>query len=289
MADIRNIVESRFKSLEDSASKLQTLLEVQRQKEEQPEKEQLLYALGGGTDPRLLRIQERALDEHMLEGQERALGKYHPDTLQTVSDLAQLYHRVQRRTDEAEVLYKRALWGRERALGKDHPDTIESVNDLAWFYEDQDRDAEAEPLYKRALEARERTLGKDHPDTVRTLKKLLWLYRWKRLPADGGHQQLLNREREVEEREARERDAREREAREHALSAKYQPLETAITTHIQGLASFKSDIEGLIQKQNKGAFWNGFWMNALFFVLGLAASAIPISASEVWTLIGVHS
>jgi hypothetical protein len=65
-------------------------------------------------------------------------------------------------------------------------------------------------------------------------------------------------------------------------------LERAIASHIQGLASFKSEIEGLIQKENKRAFWNGFWLNALFFVLGLGASAVPVSAERVWGLIGLR-
>ena len=88
------------------------------------------------------------------------LGKEHPDTLRSVSNLAELY-RAEGRLAEAEPLYKRALEGRERVLGKEHPDTLTSVNNLAELYRAEGRLAEAKPLYKRALEGRERVLGKE--------------------------------------------------------------------------------------------------------------------------------
>jgi len=46
------------------------------------------------------------------------LGKEHPNTLQSVNTLAELY-RAEGRLAEAEPLYKRALEGRERVLGNE--------------------------------------------------------------------------------------------------------------------------------------------------------------------------
>lgn len=111
-----------------------------------------------------------------LEGQEKALGKDHPDTLGTVNNIAVLYQ-MQDRYAEAALHFQRALKGYERALGKDHPTTLTIVGNLASLYLDQDRYAEAEPLARRALEAQERMLGKDHPDTLTSVNTLASLYR----------------------------------------------------------------------------------------------------------------
>jgi CHAT domain-containing protein len=112
----------------------------------------------------------------VLEHQERALGKDHPDTLGTVNDLAVLYQ-MQDRYAEAALHFQRALKGSERAVGKGHPTTLTIAANLASLYLDQDRYAEAEPLARRVLEAQERTLGKDHPDTLTTVNTLASLSR----------------------------------------------------------------------------------------------------------------
>jgi len=66
----------------------------------------------------------------IMEGREKALGKEHPDTLTSVSNLALvLLH--QGKHEAAEEMNRRALEGREKALGKEHPDTLTSVSNLA--------------------------------------------------------------------------------------------------------------------------------------------------------------
>ena len=115
------------------------------------------------------------LFKRALEARERVLGKDHPDTLQSVDNLAALYQ-AQGRLTEAEPFYKRALEAGERVLGKDHPRTLQSLANLAALYQAQGRLAEAEPLKKRALEASERVLGKEHPDTLQTVNNLAFLY-----------------------------------------------------------------------------------------------------------------
>ena len=57
-------------------------------------------------------------------------GAEHPDTLNSVNNLASLY-KVPGPPSEAEPLFKRALEARERVLGPEHPETLKSVNNLA--------------------------------------------------------------------------------------------------------------------------------------------------------------
>ena len=111
----------------------------------------------------------------MRRAKERVLGREHPDTLNSVNNLAGPYE-AQGRYGEAEPLYKRGLAASERVLGKEHPDTLNSVNNLAFLYQAQGRYGEAEPLYKRALEGYERVLGREHPDTLNSVNNLAGLY-----------------------------------------------------------------------------------------------------------------
>jgi tetratricopeptide (TPR) repeat protein len=112
---------------------------------------------------------------------EEVLGPKHPDTVQSLNNLALLYYQ-QGQYQEAEPLLKRALEIREEVLSPKHPDTAESLNNLAVFYLAGDRGQqgrleEAETLLKRALEIREKVLGPKHPDTVQSLNILAALYR----------------------------------------------------------------------------------------------------------------
>ena len=60
---------------------------------------------------------------------ERTLGRDHPDTLTSVSNLGLLLH-SQGKIDLAETYFRRALEGCERTLGPDHPDTLTSASNL---------------------------------------------------------------------------------------------------------------------------------------------------------------
>ncbi|KAI9859482.1 MAG: hypothetical protein M1813_006624 [Trichoglossum hirsutum] len=110
-----------------------------------------------------------------LEGREKQLDPDHPDTLQTVQNLAAVYQK-QGRYKEAEQLCGRALEGKEKQLDPDHPDTLQTVQNLAVAYLKQGRYKEAEQLYGRALEGREKQLGPDHPDTLQTVQDLAIIY-----------------------------------------------------------------------------------------------------------------
>ena len=70
------------------------------------------------------------MNRRALEGREKALGKEHPNTLTSVSNLASVL-RYQGKYEEVEEMNRRALEGKEKALGKEHPNTLTSVSNLA--------------------------------------------------------------------------------------------------------------------------------------------------------------
>jgi hypothetical protein len=57
------------------------------------------------------------------------LGKEHPSTAITLSNLASFYS-AQGHYEEAEPLFKQALVVEEKVLGKEHPDTVIDLNNL---------------------------------------------------------------------------------------------------------------------------------------------------------------
>ncbi len=89
-----------------------------------------------------------AIAEKALALAERVLGREHPDTLRSVSNLATLYC-AQGRYGEAEPLYKRALEGFERTLGPGHQATKDTAKNLAELYRSQGREAEARQVLER--------------------------------------------------------------------------------------------------------------------------------------------
>jgi hypothetical protein len=70
------------------------------------------------------------LYEQNLADCERVLGRDHPDTLTSRSNLAHAYHTVGRMV-EAQAMFERTLADSERALGPDHPLTQTARENLA--------------------------------------------------------------------------------------------------------------------------------------------------------------
>ena len=60
----------------------------------------------------------------------RVMGPDHPDTINSINNLASCLN-DQRRFEDAEPLYRQALEARVRVLGASHPDTMTSLNGLA--------------------------------------------------------------------------------------------------------------------------------------------------------------
>ena len=78
-----------------------------------------------------------------MEARRRKLGDDHPETLETMIDLAVLY-KEQGRYEEAEPLLLAAVEGRHLKLGEKHPHTLESLNNLIDLYEAWNKPEKAE-------------------------------------------------------------------------------------------------------------------------------------------------
>ncbi len=70
-----------------------------------------------------------------------------------------------RKNDEAEAAYRRALAIDEKLFGPNDRAVASPLTFLAALYHDQGKFAEADPFYRRALALEERTLGPDNPNT----------------------------------------------------------------------------------------------------------------------------
>jgi tetratricopeptide (TPR) repeat protein len=101
--------------------------------------------------------------EQVLEIMARVLGKEHPDTLTSMSNLAQTLY-AQGDLTEARTLQEQVAIA--RLLGKEHPNTLTSMLNLASLYYTQNQYAKAESLYRQVLriiaEFGHRT-GNEHP------------------------------------------------------------------------------------------------------------------------------
>ncbi|KAL0636312.1 hypothetical protein Q9L58_004769 [Maublancomyces gigas] len=106
-----------------------------------------------------------------LAGREKALGSDHPNTLDTVNNMASVFD-SQGKYDDALEWYRRALAGREKALGGDHPSTLNTVNNMASVFDNQGKYDDALEWYGRALAGREKALGSDHPNTLSTVNNM---------------------------------------------------------------------------------------------------------------------
>jgi Tetratricopeptide repeat len=70
------------------------------------------------------------MHQRTLELREKALGKEHPDTLTSMSNLAEALS-GQGRYAKAEWMHQQTLELREKVSGKEHPDTLTSMSNLA--------------------------------------------------------------------------------------------------------------------------------------------------------------
>lgn len=72
------------------------------------------------------------------------IGRDHPDTLASIYDLASLFH-IQKRYDEATVLYLEASEGLSKTLYPDHPTTLvcsQAYSSMIREMESQDSDVQ---------------------------------------------------------------------------------------------------------------------------------------------------
>jgi tetratricopeptide (TPR) repeat protein len=104
----------------------------------------------------------------------KRLAKDHPSTLNTINNLAIVFH-TQVEYEKALELYTQALDGREKTLGKHHPDTLGTINNMASVFYNQEQYEKGE-WYRRALAGYEKDLGKDHPSTLDTAENIAILF-----------------------------------------------------------------------------------------------------------------
>jgi len=75
------------------------------------------------------------LYKQCLAKEKAVLGESHPDTLNTMNNLADTYDHQgkyhQGKYGDAEALYKQCLDKQKAVLGESHPDTLATMNNLA--------------------------------------------------------------------------------------------------------------------------------------------------------------
>jgi tetratricopeptide (TPR) repeat protein len=131
----------------------------------------LLDKVGRYLHGRARYVEAAALLKRALAIREATLGPDHPDTAQSLNNLAGVLH-DQGDPTGAHGLYERALAIREATLGPEHPDTAWSLNRLATVLYNQGDLAGARRLFKRSLAICEARLGPEHPDTAWSLNNL---------------------------------------------------------------------------------------------------------------------
>ena len=105
------------------------------------------------------------LMEEVLAVRRRALGSEHPDTLDSITNLA-LQHTEMGDFEAALPLAAEAVAATRRTLGDDDLHTLVSIGSLAALHNRMGNGALARPLHEEALAARVRLLGDDHLDAL---------------------------------------------------------------------------------------------------------------------------
>ena len=95
---------------------------------------------------------EKALliDKETLERRKATLGLDHPDTLNSLNNLATLYRELDR-PGEAEPLFRDAVTGARQKLGLDHSFTQTYLRNLADCYDRLQQPEKAEPLWRELV------------------------------------------------------------------------------------------------------------------------------------------
>jgi serine/threonine protein kinase/tetratricopeptide (TPR) repeat protein len=132
---------------------------------------QMMSVMGDVYDNLGLYSRALILQQKTLEIRQRVLGPENPETLKSMTALAQTLWK-QGHFTEAEALQRQALSTQTRVIGSEHPDTLGSMANLARVLWGQGRYAEAEKLDRETLAIRRRVLGPEHPDTLSSMEML---------------------------------------------------------------------------------------------------------------------
>ena len=137
----------------------------------------LLYETGRYLHARALNEQAEPLFQKALEIRKQVLGFKHPDTGDTLQDLAWLYL-DQGKYEKAALRYRGAFYIRCKELGAKDPKTAYSLQCLARVYKELARYKQAEPLLKNAQEILNQVSGDIDANTACILHYLAWFYKY---------------------------------------------------------------------------------------------------------------
>ena len=107
----------------------------------------------------------------VLERRQEVLGRGHPSTLASMSNLAQTLS-DQGKYADAETMHRDTLALMKTVLGEDHQETLASISDLAQTLSDQGKYADAETMHRDTLALTKTVLGEDHPETLASMNNL---------------------------------------------------------------------------------------------------------------------
>ena len=110
----------------------------------------------------------------LLERRVKVLGKEHPSTLTSMSNLAGVLGH-QGKYEEAEAMNRQTLALSETVLGREHPSTLTSMSNLAGVLVRQGKYEEAEAMNRQTLALKETLLRREHPETLTTINNLAYL------------------------------------------------------------------------------------------------------------------
>jgi thiol-disulfide isomerase/thioredoxin len=154
---------------------------------DQPEIQATMHSTVGRTYIGLELFESKSKAEHYKQAarrhlkaalrlREQVLGEDHPDTLQSMEDLAEMY-RFHGNGMEAEQVLRRAVQVREETLGEGDPETLRTCVLLAKQLQRDGQVSEATEITRGAVERQVEVLGSEHPDTLEAqseLARLLW-------------------------------------------------------------------------------------------------------------------
>ena len=132
---------------------------------------QMMYVMGDVYENLGLYPRAQLLLQQAMEIRQRVLGREHPDTLRSASNLAYVLS-SEGHYAEAEKSARETLEIQRRVLGPQHPDTLRSASNIAFFVYLEGHYDEAEKLARETLEIQRRVLGLEHPDTLTSMNKL---------------------------------------------------------------------------------------------------------------------
>jgi tetratricopeptide (TPR) repeat protein len=82
---------------------------------------------------------------------------------------------LQKKYEEAEVIYRQTLKLGQQLLGRENEDTLQSAHELGHVLGEQEKYEEGEAIYKLTLKLRQKVLGKEHEDTLRSAHNLSFM------------------------------------------------------------------------------------------------------------------